>query len=646
MTKKEENLFKIYNRKYLGSKTKLLEKIFEIVEKETKGKYDSVIDIFGGTGVVSDFFANKGKKVIINDFLESNYLIYNAFFSTEKVSSNKLIKLANEFNEKIYEGSNYFSIFGDKYFSVNDVLKIGGIREEIEILKKSNKINKRERLILIASLIYSSDRIANSMGHYEIYINRKVNDKFVFKLIDWENNGNVEKIFNKDSNELIKEIQGDVLYMDPPYNSRQYSTLYHLLDNLANWDNPTVVGKGLKPKYPQKSKYSLKEAREAMLDIVLNADVKYIFVSYNNTQDASNSRTAAKITEEEMMTILSLRGKVKKIEFEYKPYNTGNSSLKDYKEILYVCEVKKPTLKLMNVKYPLNYMGGKFKLLDKIKEEIKNYPSNSNFIDVFTGGANVGANVDFENIFCFDSNERQIELLNIIKNEETFTLIEKIDNIIDKYNLSKTHINGYKFYDSVSSTGLKSFNNENYLRLREDYNKKIDPYLFIVLIIFSFNNSMNFNLKGEFNIPCGKRDFNSKMRQNFILFSKKIKSKNINFIHSDFIYIEEFIKNNIKGKKLFYLDPPYISGFAHYNKQWGEEQEVDLYDFLDKISVKNHFIFSNSLQIGNNKNEKLADYIKIRKHRLVLINHNYDNSWFHKKEIGNKEILLTNIIKN
>ncbi len=92
------------------------------------------------------------------------------------------------------------------------------------------------------------------------------------------------KVFNEDAEELIKKISGNILYLDPPYNNRQYATNYHVLETIAKYDNPELYGKtGLREYSSQKSKFSLKtEAFKALNSIISDADVDYIFLSYNN----------------------------------------------------------------------------------------------------------------------------------------------------------------------------------------------------------------------------------------------------------------------------------------------------------------------------------------------------------------------------
>lgn len=647
MKVKEEKFYQIYNRKYLGSKSKLLDFLEENIFKNVKDVDKKIfVDLFGGTGVVSDYFSSKFNKVIINDFLISNKIIFNSFFSAQKIDTKKLLKIKESFNSIEPVKNTYFAVFGNKYFSKNDADKIGTIRCEIDTLFNNGKINLTERDILISSLLFSVDKIANSMGHYEIYIDRKIEDKFSFQLIDIYNRKKNISTYCEDANKLIRNISGDVLYLDPPYNSRQYSNLYHVLETLVNWDNPILTGKGLKPFNKKRSLYSLSDAKTALLDLILNADFKFIFLSYNNTNNkvGINSRTSGKISHEDIFNILSLRGKVSTVEIQHKKYDTGNSTVSDYKEILYICKVNVDPIKKIDVKYPFNYMGGKFKLLKSIKKILDNVKEKNTFIDLFAGGANVGVNSDFKRILCYDINKKMIDILNYIKNNETFKLIDGIESIIKKYDLSLSSKYGYKYYSTTSSIGLKKFNNDKYLKLRNDYNKNKNILLLIVLIIYSFNNSMNFNNNDEFNIPCGKRDFNNSMKKNLILFSEKIKNIDIEFIHSDFMFVEEIVKTNKLMSSTFYMDPPYIVGYAHYNKIWNIDREKDLLNFIDKIASKGKWILSNSLEIGNNKNDILYEYID-NHNELILyyVDKNYDNSWFHKKKQGNIEIILTNI---
>ena len=239
------------------------------------------------------------------------------------------------------------------------------------------------------------------------------------------------------------------------------------------------------------------------------------------------------------------------------------------------------------VSSPFNYTGGKYKLLEQLQKLFK---EEEIFLDIFAGGANVGINSKSQKIIFNDVNAKIISLIEYIKNIDTEELLKKIDDIIVEYDLSNTMLYGYKYYSCNSSEGLANYNKEAFLKLRKDYNKKLnegieDYILLYVLIVFSFNNQVRFNSKGEFNLPVGKRDFNSKMRNKLILFSKKLKEKEIEFCSKDF---REIDINKISKNTFIYCDPPYLITTAGYNENgmWTDKEEKDLLNFLKELDKK------------------------------------------------------------
>ena len=192
---------------------------------------NTVADIFAGTGSVSSAFTDK--KLITNDNLYFNYICHIAWFGSEKYSEEKIIEQINFYNHIEIEQDNYVSLnFADTYFSKSDCRKIGFIRENIEDLFRNGQINFRERAILITALLYAMDKIANTCGHYDAYIQNAAFEKqleLAVPLASNENNIN-NQCFNLDTNELVKNITADLVYIDPPYNSRQYCDAYHLLE--------------------------------------------------------------------------------------------------------------------------------------------------------------------------------------------------------------------------------------------------------------------------------------------------------------------------------------------------------------------------------------------------------------------------------
>ncbi|MBI5893886.1 MAG: DNA repair protein RadC [Deltaproteobacteria bacterium] len=271
----KENYIQLHNRRYIGNKHKLIEWIFSIINKECSG--NSFADIFAGTGVVSAVATKHFEKVLLNDFLHSNYAIYRAFFGNEAWDKNKIDNIIKSYNN-IYGDDiedNYFSKnFGGKFFSKNSAKIIGFIRENIE--ENKNNLTEREYYMLIASLLYTADKIANTVGHFDAYFKKEfVNDSFFMKPIDPIDVQEIS-IFQEDTNVLAKKIKADVVYIDPPYNSRQYSRFYHVLETLTKWDKPKLYGVALKPEPENMSDYCRANAKEKFAELVRYLDTKFL----------------------------------------------------------------------------------------------------------------------------------------------------------------------------------------------------------------------------------------------------------------------------------------------------------------------------------------------------------------------------------
>lgn len=652
------------SRRYLGNKYSLLPIIDEVID-EIVDDIDSVIDIFGGTGVVGEHFLKKGKDVIFNDLLYSNSIIYEGWFSKEKYCKDKIEKTLFKFNnidsKKLSE--NYFSInFKDTYFNHENCKKIGYIREEIKQMFLDKEINNREHAILVSSLIYSMDRISNTVGHYDSYLLSDEGLNFNLKLYHpklEEYDKQEISIYNDDANNLSRKIKADLVYIDPPYNSRQYSDLYHLLENVAAWKKPALQFKAKKMDRKHiKSLYSLREATKTFEDLITNLNTKYILVSYNNMGEGGNSRSNAKIKDEDLFRILNKKGTVKVVEKEYNAFTTGKSKNIDIKERFFICKVNKEEQQKMEIKPEINeliktsfnYTGGKHKLLPQLKECFPDDFSNNTFIDLFSGGGNIGVNILAEKIICNDINKQLIRLFKLFQRYNFNYINRQIYNIIEKYDLSNSTENGYEYYGCNSSNGLGSYNKERYLKLRYDYNQMNTSYKrdfhLMVMLIYSFNNQIRFNRKKEFNLPVGKRDFNKSMQTNLYKTVNRVRSLDIQFLSKDF--------RSIKAKEyehtFVYCDPPYLLGTATYNENggWTEKDEKDLLNFLDDLTKHNiSFALSNVIEHKGESNTILLKWVLDRGYNLIHLNQNYSNSSYQKKKSGSetKEVLVTNYIK-
>lgn len=637
---------KINNRRYLGNKYKLLPFIIKVVKEECEN-VNTVADIFAGTGAVASAFVDK--KIITNDIMYSNYICHLAWFSSEGYSEEKIIELIINYNNIVVEKDNYMSKnFANTYFSLEDCRKIGFIRQDIEDRFAEGNINARERALLITSLLYAMDKIANTCGHYDAYRQGVKFEKHLeLSVPQPEENLNENNVcYNMDTNELVEDIEADLVYIDPPYNSRQYCDAYHLLENVARWNKPEVFGVAKKmDRTSLKSDYCTQKATAAFEKLIDSIHAKYIILSYNNMAEKGNDRSNAKISDEDIMRILQKKGSVKVFTEDYKAFSTGKSDIKNNQERLFLCTCYECEKEI--IPSALNYTGGKYKLLPQM---LPFFPKDADkVVDLFCGGCNIGININCNKVQFNDSNKYLMGLLDTFRRLSKAEIFEWLYAAIDRYNLSLVSKNGYGYYGCESSKGLGSYNKAGYNKLRKDFNSKTtqnDEYFLMLylLIVYSFNNQLRFNKKGEFNLPVGKRDFNAKMQGKLEEFLDRIKSGDYGFTNEDF---REIKPDDFTDKSFFYADPPYLITCATYNEQngWTEKDEYDLLSYLEQLDKKGiRFALSNVLESKGKKNEILADWIKKhKKFRAISLDYDYSNSNYHTKREGiTKEVLVVN----
>ena len=212
--------------------------------------------------------------------------------------------------------------------------------EQIQNNYKYQFQNIKEKAILIASLLYSADKVANTVGHYDAYIKgHKIPDQFRFELIQpYKTNANVE-IYRQDANVLARDLQCDIVYIDPPYNSRQYSRFYHVLENIATWKKPKLYGVALKPEPENMSEYCKSSALTAFSSLIKDLKCKYIVVSYNNTYSSKSSSSTNKMTLDNIKKVLSEKGTLTCFEKTHQFFNAGKTEFADHKELIFLVEV-------------------------------------------------------------------------------------------------------------------------------------------------------------------------------------------------------------------------------------------------------------------------------------------------------------------
>ena len=637
---------RINNRRYLGNKYKLLPFITSIAERECRN-INTVADIFAGTGAVASAFTDK--KLITNDIMYSNYICHLAWFGTESYSEEKIIDLISAYNMQQVEQDNYMSEhFADTFFSREDCRKIGYIRQDIEDRFRAGQVNGRERALVITSLLYAMDKIANTCGHYDAYRQGVSFERHLELAVPQPdpdlNEHNV--CYNTDTNALAARIEADLVYIDPPYNSRQYCDAYHLLENVARWEKPEVFGVARKmDRTALKSDYCTRKAAAAFESLIDSVHAGYILLSYNNMAEKGNDRSNARISDDDIMRILHKKGTVKVFSEDYKPFSTGKSDIQENQERLFLCICHgQPKVVIPSA---LNYTGGKYKLLPQI---LPLFPENvDQAVDLFCGGCNVGINLNCSKVRFNDGNGYLIGLLNTLQRMPSEAVFSWLFEAIDRYGLSLSCRNGYEYYGCESSTGLGRYNAKGYYRLRKDFNnrknKDNEYYLMLyLLIVYAFNNQLRFNRKGEFNLPVGKRDFNIKMQGKLADFLDRLKSGDYRFTSGDFRNVE---LDGFTGQSFFYADPPYLSTCATYNEQggWTEEDERDLLEYLEELDRRGiRFALSNVLQSKGKRNDILSDWIE-RNPRFTAVRlcYDYSNSSYHTQRSDvTEEVLVVN----
>ena len=316
---------------YIGSKYKLSDFISSSVKSIVGEDLSDKIfcDLFAGTGVVGRNFKKDVKKVISNDMEFYSYVLNKNYIENHEFLDNEIyIKELNETNGEEGFIFNEYSENGKAnrlYFSEHNGKKIDAIRTKIEFWKTEKKISSALYYFLLASLLESADKVANTASVYGAFlkkIKKTAQKELILEPAIFEINSHSHEVYNEDSNLLIKKIKGDILYLDPPYNARAYGANYHLLNTIAKYDNFTPKGKTGLRDYSKSAFCKKKEVEKSFDDLIKNANFKYIFLSYNN-EGIMSSETIKKI--------LSNYGKYDLLTTEYQRFRADKKENRNHK---------------------------------------------------------------------------------------------------------------------------------------------------------------------------------------------------------------------------------------------------------------------------------------------------------------------------
>lgn len=318
--------------RYIGSKTNLLEEISSVIDP-FRHKSESFCDLFSGTGSVGRYF-KKDFQILSNDLLYFSYVIQKATIENqEEPSFTKLRKKLGKdpflyfieldeqkfiFDRPTFIHDNYSPTKNSdrQYLTNRNSLRIDAFRQSIEKWKEEDLISENEYFYLVAGVVESVPFVSNIAGTYGAYL--KVWDNRSSRRIDpvkyqVENNYKENKCYNQNVTDLIKTINGDILYLDPPYNGRQYISNYHLLETVARYDNPKIKGTtGIRVDPDATSDFCKKSKVSTVFEeLIRNSNFKYVVVSYSNE---------GLMSEDEISNILKKYGNPKTLKVKKIPY--------------------------------------------------------------------------------------------------------------------------------------------------------------------------------------------------------------------------------------------------------------------------------------------------------------------------------------
>ena len=597
--------------RYLGNKTKLLSFIDHVIEKYgIEG--ESFADIFAGTASVADHFKDR-YKIIANDYMSFSSILCKAKLLNARTPEFKAFKKQYNvdpfewLNKKTYKPSrdyfvynNYTPVGNRMYFTEENAIRIDGIRLDIEELYKQGLFSEAEYAYMIASLIESTLRVSNTSGTYQAFFkfweNRSQKvlslEPLAFNEVDMIG-GNA--IYNQDANMLVREIEGDIVYIDPPYTITQYANSYHVLETITKYDYPVIFGKTGRRKTRTLSGYSNKSnAIYEFEDLFRQINFTHVLVSYSNQSIVALSDLI------DLARKFALDGKVYVETSDYKEYATNNLSYKGNEDGLKEAIIYFKKDRSVN-KSPLNYSGSKDVVLPMIMKQLPKHVGT--FVDAMGGAFNVGANViATDKVYYIEYNKYVYGIIDMLVNTPKSKMLADVEEVVKRYHLKKK-------------------DKEAYLKLRSDYNS--DPsnnsLCLFVLQIYAFQNMIRYNSSQQMNTPVGNNEYSDGIRERIMQFD--VKTKNFDLILGKY---EDIDLKRFPADTVFYFDPPYFITNAEYNDGkrgldgWDVEKENELLSYLSKLNSMGYkFMLSNVLKHNGKTHHMLVEWID--NHNLNVI---------------------------
>lgn len=596
--------------RYLGSKVKLLEQIESVIDKNNI-EGETFADLFAGTGCVGDYFKSR-YKIISNDFLYYSYVfnkakLMNAGIPQFKCFNKKYCKNIFEWlnsreyvpDDTYFVYKNYTPIGNRMFFTEKNGIKIDGVRKTIESLYGDGVLEEKEYFFLVASLLESVTKVSNTSGTYEAYFkfwDSRAEKDFILEPLELNSVDELKEnvVLCKDVNKLVRNISGDIAYIDPPYTVTQYVSAYHMLETISKDDSPAIKGVGGKRGRGDKnSLYAQRtQAKRIFEDLFRQIQFEHVLISYSNQ---------GLVPLEELIELarkFAVDGEVQVNHFDYREYQNHRSSNKRNGNNLSEVVIYFKKDKDIN-KSPLNYSGSKDTMVPVILRELP--PNVDTFVDVMGGAFNVGANVQAISRVVY--NELNPFIYNLVRwllagdREKKVAEIEKV----------------------ISDFGLLKRAKEPYNALRDKYNTEPSELYLYTLHMYAFQNMIRFNSKHKFNTPIGVAGYSDDIKNRLLNF--RVKAPEYELLNMDYTQItwEDYPEDTV-----FYFDPPYYITNAAYNdgkrgmKGWGVTEEIEMLTVLKQIEQLGYkFILSNVLEHNGKRHELLEKWIAENQYRVI-----------------------------
>jgi adenine-specific DNA-methyltransferase len=636
--------------RYIGNKTSLLknieEVILELITNDTK--VDTFIDVFSGTGCVGEFFKDRF-KIVAGELLYSSYLVCKARIDNNEIEFKRLgekglksvgevVEYLNNLEKK--ENGYCFNEYSENgsgkrlFFSEENGKKIDSIVDKIYEWKEEKLLNESEFAYLMYILMEAIHSVSNTTGVYGAYL-KKLNGNAIkpikLEKIDIKRFNRENIVINGDSCETLLTYMksNTIVYLDPPYNERQYGSNYHVVETIAKNDKPKIkkIGErisvsGLREDLPV-SKWCKKDTIKNELEKILNTEAKYFVMSYNSE---------SLISKEEIIELMSKYGETKCIENVYKKYKSEKDNFNKTEVIEYLFVLNKNKIILNEVENVVEnevindiseeksdtkseclpivqWVGGKRRILDKIKPYIK-YDSSKTYFEPFLGGGALLFDILPEKAVCVEKNEG---LFNVYKQVRDNS--EKLIELLEKFHSEYNGIVEIKGDNSRSNYYYEKRSEYNKLKEKEDKTNEEEisaAGLFIFLNRTGFNGMYRENKKGHNTIPFGNgKDCNLMLEDNIRNMSKYLNKEGIKILNGDFEEIKELVKEG----DIVYMDPPYHGTFVGYDKGGFNEEDsirvIELFKYLVGKGV--------NVVLSNNNSE---EYRKI--FSSLVINDSYE----------------------